>query len=67
MGLHVIHLVTAAVHSVNTYRDACLDSSLIMLHAIATLLECVLKIYVGMAHHVILTIIVAANQNVTLH
>jgi hypothetical protein len=37
MGLYVIHLVTVAVHSVNTYRDACRDTSLIMLHAIATL------------------------------
>jgi len=58
MDQHVIHSIIATAHSVNLYQDALQVLDLIMKLAIASLLKCVQKIYVGMAQHVILTIIV---------
>jgi hypothetical protein len=53
MALYVIHSVTAVVHSVNTYQDACQDTNLTMLHAAVRQLRLVQRNYAGMANHAI--------------
>ena len=66
MVLNQISLKIAVAHNVNLYQNALQALDLIISHATASQLKCVLKIYVGMGLNVI-HLIIAVAHNVLIY